>query len=158
VCLGIVSPPSFVVPYVPVLLLLLVGTFVEITVLVMVGQAIGVLPTILLLILASFIGLWLIRREGARTLSAFQQALRERRVPHREMIDGVVIAAAGVLILLPGFVSDVLALALLFPPTRALLTRRVTKAAERRARFAHDAGTFVVDSVVLRGDEIDRRP
>jgi UPF0716 protein FxsA len=142
---------------VPVLLLLLVAMVVEITVLVVVGQAIGLLPTILLLILASVVGLWLLRREGARTLMSFQQALRANRVPHREMIDGVLIAAAGMLVLVPGFVSDVLGLALLFPPTRALLTRRLTRVAERRARSAQHGGAIVVDSVVLGPDEIDRR-
>src|SRR5262245_43465720 len=85
---------------VPVLLLLLVAMVVEISVLVVVGQAIGLLPTILLLIAASVIGMWLLRREGARTFAAFQEALRTRRVPHREMADGILIAAAGALILI----------------------------------------------------------
>jgi UPF0716 protein FxsA len=67
----------------------------------------------------------------------------------------MLIAAAGGLILLPGFVSDVLALALLFPPTRSLITRRVTGLAERRAQAAAHGGAFVVDSVVI--DELDRR-
>jgi UPF0716 protein FxsA len=143
---------------VPVLLLLLVATFVEITVLVLVGQAIGLLSTILLLILASVVGMWLLRREGARTLMSFQQSVRAGRVPHREMIDGMLIAAAGGLILLPGFVSDVLALALLFPPTRSLITRRITAIAERQAHSAQHRGAFVVDSVVIGENEIDRRP
>jgi UPF0716 protein FxsA len=140
---------------VPVLLLLLVGMFVEITVLVLVGQAIGLLLTILLLILASVAGMWLLRREGARTFRSFQEALRERRVPHRELVDGALLTAAGVLIILPGFVSDLLALALLFPPTRALVSRRLVGVAERRARPAPDP--FVVDSTVVGTDEIDRR-
>lgn len=131
---------------------------VEITVLVLVGQAIGLLPTLLLLILASVAGLWLLRREGTRTLTRFQEAVRHRRVPHRELVDGVLIAAAGVLVLVPGFVSDVLALALLFPPTRALVTRRVTRIAERRAESVRHGGAIIVESVVVDPDEIDRRP
>jgi UPF0716 protein FxsA len=137
---------------VPLLLLLLVGTLVEITVLVLVGQAIGLLPTILLLILASVVGVWLLRREGARTLMSLHQALRAGRVPHREMVDGVLIAAAGGLILLPGFVSDLLALTLLFPPTRSVITRRLTGMAERRAHSARPGDAFVVDSVVISED------
>jgi UPF0716 protein FxsA len=143
---------------VPLLLLLLLATTIEITVLVVVGQAIGLLPTILLLIVASVVGIWLLRREGARTLASFQEAMRTRRVPHREMIDGVLIAMAGVLVLIPGFVSDVVALALLFPPTRALISRRMVRVAEQRARSAQHGGTIIVDSVVLGPDEIDRRP
>ncbi|MFL6144809.1 MAG: FxsA family protein [Labedaea sp.] len=142
----------------PVLLLLFVAMLVEITVLVLVGQAIGLLATILLLIAASVLGMWLLRREGARTLLAFQRALRANRVPHREMVDGVLIAAAGVLVLLPGFVSDVLALALLFPPTRRLVSGRLTAVAERRAQSARHGGVIVVDSVVLPPDEMVTRP
>jgi UPF0716 protein FxsA len=140
------------------LLLLLVAMVVEITVLVLVGKAIGLLATILLLIAASVVGMWLLRREGARTLASFQEAVRHRRVPHRELVDGVLLAAAGVLVIVPGFVSDVLALALLFPPTRALVTRRVTRVAERRAEAARHGGAVVVESVVVDPDEIDRRP
>jgi UPF0716 protein FxsA len=138
--------------------LLLVATVVEITVMVLVGQAIGFLPMLLLLILASVVGMWLLRREGARTFTAFQQALHSGRVPQKEMLDGMLIGAAGVLVLVPGFVSDVLALALLFPPTRAIATRRLTTIAERRAQSARHGGAFVVDSVVLSENEIDRRP
>ena len=129
---------------------------VEISVLVVVGQAIGLLPTILLLIAASVVGMWLLRREGARTFAAFQEALRTRRVPHREMADGILIAAAGALILVPGFVSDVIALFLLFPPTRALVTRRITRRAEQHPAFGGNG--FVVDGVIIDQDDIDRRP
>lgn len=141
----------------PIVLLLLVAMVVEITVLVMVGQAIGVLATILLLIAASVVGVWLLRRESSRTLAGFREALLTRRAPHREMVDGVLIAAAGVLVLIPGFVSDVLGLALLFPPTRALVSRRLVRSAERQMRSARAGGAFVVDSVVLDQDGPGRR-
>jgi UPF0716 protein FxsA len=122
---------------------------IEITVLVAVGQAIGVLATILVLILVSLVGVWMLRREGSRALAAFQQAVLTRRAPHREVVDGVLIAAAGVLVLIPGFVSDVLALALLFPPTRAIISRRLTRAA---VADAEPVEVFVVDSVVVDVD------
>lgn len=141
----------------PILLLLLISTIVEITVLIMVGQAIGVLATILLLIGATALGVWLLRREGTRTLTAFREAMVSRRVPQRELADGVLIAMAGVLIMVPGFVSDVLALFLLFPPTRAIVTRGLTRRAEAAARTAHgSAEPFVVDSVI-EADDPDRR-
>ncbi len=122
----------------PILLILLIAAVVEVAVLVAVGDAIGVLPTIGLLLLASLVGAWLLRREGSRTMRAFTEAARTRRPPHRELIDGVLIAAAGVLIVVPGFVSDVLALLVLLPPTRALLRRRILRSARRSAppRFA----------------------
>lgn len=126
---------------------------VEITVLVLVGQAIGILATIGLLILASVVGMWLLRREGTRTLAAFQEALRTRRVPHREMVDGVLIVGAGALILVPGFVSDVLALALLFPPTRSILSRRIARRAEQQVRSTQYGGAFVVESEVVDAED-----
>jgi UPF0716 family protein affecting phage T7 exclusion len=114
---------------VPILLILLIAAVVEVAVLVAVGDAIGVLPTIGLLLLASLVGAWLLRHEGRRALHAFTEAARTRRPPHRELVDGVLIAAGGVLIVLPGFVSDVIALLLLLPPTRALLRRRLLRSA-----------------------------
>lgn len=113
----------------PVLLILLVAAVVEVAVLVAVGDAIGVLPTIGLLLLAAAVGVWLLRREGSRTLRAFTEAARTRRPPHRELIDGVLIAAGAVLIVVPGFVSGVLGLLVLLPPTRALLRRRMLRSA-----------------------------
>jgi UPF0716 protein FxsA len=136
----------------PVLLILFVLAVVEVAVLVAVGDAIGVLPTIGLLILASVVGAWLLRREGTRTLRAFRDAVRTRRPPHRELVDGVLIAAAGVLIVLPGFVSDVLALLLLLPPTRSLVRGRMLRTASRRAPMQHRAGG------VVEGEVDDDRP
>ncbi|GAB3292916.1 FxsA family protein [Parasphingorhabdus pacifica] len=122
----------------PILVLLLVAGVLEISVLVTIGQHLGVLPTIGLLILGGVVGIWLLRREGRRTLQEFSEAARLRRPPTRELADGVLIAAGGVLIILPGVISDVLGLLCLFPPTRALVRKRVERSAERRSREAHD--------------------
>lgn len=127
----------------PVLLLLLVAMVAEITVLVWVGGLVGLLPTILLLIGATLLGGWLLRREGARAMGALQQAVFARRAPDREVVDGMLIAAAGVLVFLPGLISDVVALALLFPPTRAVVRRRVLRKAAQRAGIVE---AMVVDA------------
>lgn len=132
----------------PVLLILLVAAFVELTVLVVVGNAIGVLATLGLLLLASLVGAALLRREGTRTLVAFNEALRTRRPPHREVIDGMLLAAAGVFIVLPGFVSDVLGLLLLLPPTRALVRRRMLRSADRGAPAQFAPGEVIDGEVV----------
>lgn len=118
----------------PVLLILVVAV-VELAVLIAVGKTIGVLATVALLVLGSLVGGALLRREGSRTIAAFNEAIRTRRPPHRELADGVLIAAAGVLIVLPGFVSDVLGLLLLFPPTRVLVRRRMLRSAAKRSPF-----------------------
>lgn len=134
---------------------LLAGIVLDIAVLLAVGKAIGVLPTILLLLLGAVVGVVLIRREGRRTLAAFGDAVLTGRMPHREMADGVLIAAAGVLVIVPGLVSDVLALALLFPPTRAVVREWMVRRAERAAVARERGGTIVVDSVVVDAEEAD---
>jgi UPF0716 protein FxsA len=131
----------------PVLLLLLLGTAIEITVLVLIGSAIGVLPTIGLVVLATIVGVALLRREGTRTLTAFRTKVRAGQQPQGEMLDGVLIAAAGILIVLPGFVSDLLAIALLFPPTRAMIRKRVLRRVEAQAKAQRPGGQiFIVDA------------
>ena len=121
-----------------ILALLLAAGVLEISVLVFIGSKLGLLPTIGLLLLAAVTGSWLLRREGRRTLREFSDAARERRPPTRELADGVFIVAGGVLILLPGLISDVAGLLCLFPPTRKLLRRRLQSAAERRSQQLQD--------------------
>lgn len=118
----------------PILILLLVGAVVEISVLVLVGQLIGVLPTIGLLVGGALLGSWLLRREGRRTLSEFGEAARLRRPPDREISDGVLVAAGGVLILVPGLVSDLVGLVVLLPPVRGVLRERLRRSAERQSQ------------------------
>lgn len=151
----------------PILLILLVAAIIELAVLIAVGNAIGVLATIGLLILASLVGAALLRHEGSRTLVAFREALRTRRPPHRELIDGMLIAAAGVFIVLPGFVSDALGLLLLLPPTRALIRRRMLRSAVRHTGINypgtshpganHTAARFAPGAVV-EGEVVDGPP
>lgn len=131
----------------PVLLLLLLAMIAEITVLVWVGGLVGLLPTILLLVGATLLGGWLLRREGSRAMIALQQAVFARRVPDREVVDGMLVAAAGVLVFLPGLLSDVVALGLLFPPTRAIVRRRVLRSVAARAG--------IVESVVVPSERVE---
>ena len=140
----------------------LVGLAVEVTVLVAAFGAWGLLPTLGLLVLGGVVGSVLIRREGARTVSAFSEAVRTRRAPHQEIADGVLIAAAGLLILVPGFVSDVVGLLLLFPPARRVLSRRMARRAEERERAMVLNVRFgqhpMAGGVVVDGDVVEVRP
>lgn len=122
----------------PIFVVLLIAAVVEISVLVLVAQAIGVLPTLGLLVGGAILGTWLVRREGRRTLAEFREAAFTRRPAERELSDGVLIAGGGLLILLPGLVSDVAGLVFLFPPTRSVLRRRMMRSAERRAKTMRD--------------------
>jgi UPF0716 protein FxsA len=102
------------------LFLLVVVPIVEISVIVAVGQQIGAVPTVLLLLASAVVGTWLLRREGAKAWRAFRVALDERRPPAAEVVDGVLVLAGGLLMMLPGFVTDVLGLLLVLPPTRRI--------------------------------------
>jgi len=102
----------------------------ELYVLIQIGQEIGILATIGLLILDSVLGAMLMRSQGRAAWMRFNRAFAEGRVPGREVIDGALVIFGGALLLTPGFLSDFLGLILLLPPTRALVRRVLV------ARFA----------------------
>ena len=104
----------------------------ELAVIIQVGQLIGVLPTVLLLLLSAVIGSWLLRREGRRAWRAFRQALNDGRVPTREVADGAMVIMGAALMVTPGFITDALGVLCLLPPTRAALRRTVTTVVARR--------------------------
>src|SRR4051812_44056366 len=102
-------------------LLFVVVPIVELFVIIQVGEAIGVLPTIALLVLDSILGSVLMRSQGRVAWRRFNAALTEGRIPHREVLDGALVIFGGALLLTPGFISDILGIILLLPPTRALV-------------------------------------
>lgn len=122
-----------------VLLGLVILPMIEIVVLIMVGRAIGLWWTLALIVALAVVGTWLARRESGRTYRALQKALDSGRMPADEMTDAILLMVGGVLLLLPGFVTDVFALLLVLPFTRplarrllqALVASRVLVAAER---------------------------
>ncbi len=105
---------------------------VEIWAILQVGQLVGPWWTIALLVLDSVVGAWLIKREGGRAWRALREALQRGRMPAREIADGALILIAGTLMLSPGFVLDLVGLALLLPVTRPLARRVLTTFVERR--------------------------
>jgi UPF0716 protein FxsA len=114
----------------PFVLLYLV---VEILALVALGSVIGVGWTLLVLLAGAVVGAWLARREGIRAAQALADAVASRRVAHAELTDGLLVAAAGLLFIVPGLVTDLAGLLLVLPPTRAIVRRRLVRAAEERA-------------------------
>jgi len=108
----------------------------EIYVIIQVGQAIGALWTVLLLIVDSLIGARVASWQGRRAWAAFQAALAAGRIPHREVLDGVLIIVGGTLLLTPGFITDIFGLLLLLPPSRAFFRRLLTRLMLRPSRFA----------------------
>src|SRR4051812_47868201 len=114
----------------PFVLLYLV---VEIIALVALGSTIGLAWTLLVLLAGSVVGLWLARREGVRAAQALADAIGNRRFAHAELTDGLLVAAAGVLLFVPGLVTDLAGLLLLVPPVRGVVRRRLVRAAEERS-------------------------
>ena len=104
-------------------LLFIVVPLAELYVIIQVGQAIGVLPTIAILLVDSLVGSWLLRQQGRAAWRRFNVALQAGRAPANETVDGALILFGGALLLTPGFLTDLLGLALLLPPSRALVRR-----------------------------------
>jgi UPF0716 protein FxsA len=100
--------------------LFIVVPIAELYVIIQVGELIGVLPTLLLLLLDAVAGSLLLRHQGRGAWRRFNAAIAERRFPGREVADGLLIVVGGTLLLAPGFISDVVGILLLVPPTRAL--------------------------------------
>ncbi|MDG6345968.1 FxsA family protein [Glaesserella parasuis] len=121
------------------LLLFLAGLFlyiyIEISLLVSVGSAIGVLPLILLMITISAVGLWLVKLRGIMTIVQIRQEIAQGKIPAQAVMSSIFFAIAGVLLIIPGFLSDILALLLLLPITRQLLQAIFMKLFASRVKF-----------------------
>jgi UPF0716 protein FxsA len=106
-----------------VILLLVLWPVVEIAVFLQVVSWIGVLNTLALMLAISLCGAWLVKRQGIGTLARMRAELDDGRIPTGPMTDGGLLAAAGFLLLVPGFVTDFFGLALLLPPVRGGVRR-----------------------------------
>jgi UPF0716 protein FxsA len=93
----------------------------ELYVIIKVGEAIGLVPTLVLLLADAILGSMLLRHQGRAAWIRFNRALAEGRLPHKEVFDGVLVIMGGALLITPGFLTDILGLILLIPPTRALV-------------------------------------
>lgn len=145
-------------------LLILVVPIVELILIVEVATRIGVFETLFLLIAISVAGGWLLKREGTAAWNRLRSALERGDLPTKEVIDGVMIVFGGALLLTPGFLTDVIGLALLLPPTRALLRRSSRRLASlivlRRfggAGATVSAGRRIYDARVTRDRRVDTR-
>ena len=135
-------------------LLFLLVPVAELYVIYKVGDAIGIGWTFLLLAADSVIGSLLLRSQGRAVWRKFNAILAEGRVPHREVVDGVLVIFGGAFLITPGFITDVVGLALLLPPTRAIfrrfLIRRLGGPSIRRT------GRFDVEGTATEYDDSPR--
>jgi UPF0716 protein FxsA len=117
-------------------LLFLALLVAELYVVVLVATSIGVLNTIALMILISFVGAAVVKRAGLGVLRRAQQTIDAGHTPHKELIDGLLLLVSGILLVVPGFITDAVGLLLLLPPVRALVRGRMVRAFKRRTSFA----------------------
>ena len=117
--------------FIVLLLALLCVPLLELYVIIQVADGVGTGQTILLLIVVSVVGAWMVRRSGLGVLNQIRARLSRGELPAGELVDGMLILVAGALMLTPGFLTDAVGLLLLFPPTRlvvrSLLMRHFTK-------------------------------
>jgi UPF0716 protein FxsA len=98
-----------------------------------VGPAIGAPLTIALLAADSLAGAWLMKSQGRAVWRRFNETMAAGRIPHREIVDGVLIIFGGAFLITPGFITDILGFLLLIPPTRSLFRRSLQRRIERRS-------------------------
>lgn len=130
-------------------LLFLVVPVVEIYLIIQVGQEIGALNTVGLLLLISVVGAWLVKREGLGVWRRLNAQLAAGEVPGNEIVDGFLILLAGALLLTPGFVTDAVGLLALFPPTRATVRGTL------RRRFTSKVQIYRASASPSRPPDID---
>jgi UPF0716 protein FxsA len=123
-----------------ILITFIVVPIAEIAVILAVGDAIGPILTIVLLAADSLLGAALMKSQGRAVWRRFNETLAEGRAPTREVLDGALVIFGGAFLITPGFITDVVGLFLLLPPTRALARRWLAKrlvdpGAIRVARF-----------------------
>ena len=128
----------------PLLLVLLfiVVPLVELYVIIQIAGAIGVVPTLFLLLLDAVLGAALLRSQGRAAWVRFNRALAEGRVPGKEVLDGVLIIFGAALLLTPGFLTDIVGLILLIPPTRAGVRAIVRRLAVGRLALGGQAASW----------------
>lgn len=126
--------------FIPLALLAL--PLIEIALFIVVGRAIGVLPTLGLVIAAVILGGFVLRQQGLGVLNRMRTNMQTGTLPGQTLFDGMLLAVAAVLLIVPGFLGDFVAILLLLPPVRAWLYRTMTRnmrVVETTTSYRHSA-------------------
>jgi UPF0716 protein FxsA len=141
-------------PLAALIALFIIVPLAELYLILKVGDAIGAVWTILLLAADSVLGSVLLRTQGRAVWARFNTTLAEGKMPHREVMDGVLVIFGGAFLITPGFLTDIVGLTLLIPPTRAVVRRLVVRRLGRRVAVGstRPRGRFDVEGT---GSEYD---
>ncbi|HJM63385.1 MAG: hypothetical protein CMN05_09265 [Roseibacillus sp.] len=136
------------------LILFILVPIVELVLFVRIGVRIGLPATLAVILLTAVIGAALTRSQGARTLANYRQAIGRGQLPHREVLDGLLILLAGAVLLTPGFLTDTVGFLLLFPPVRHTIRGRLGRYLKGRIRII-DPPTGTRDSTEQHPEDTD---
>ncbi|MEM1442760.1 MAG: FxsA family protein [Verrucomicrobiota bacterium] len=103
------------------LLLFISIPLLELCIFLMLGSKIGIPTTLAIIVLTAVLGAWLTKSEGLKTLTKYQNAVNQGRLPHEEVMDGLMILVAGAVLLTPGFLTDAIGFSLLIPTVRSFV-------------------------------------
>ena len=120
------------------LILIISIPIIEIYLFIKIGSQIGALPTISLIFMTAFIGVLYARYEGFNTLKSGMSQLIKNELPIYEIVSGAALAFAALLLILPGFATDVLGLLIIFPPTRKFFLKNVSKNYSKKVKEKQD--------------------
>src|SRR4051812_1482046 len=141
--------------FLALVLLFIVLPIAELWVLVASAQQFGIPETLLVLVAVSVVGAWLCKRAGLGVLRRMQRTLDNGELPTTELTDGFLVLLAGALMLTPGFITDVFAILLLLPPSRAVARRILVRRVRRRIQGYGAGQTAAFFARRTRGDVID---
>lgn len=136
-------------------LILIGGIAAEIWVFIKAGEALGALTVVLAVIAAMFAGAAIIRRQGIRTLNGLRGALNGGSLREVNAAEGALVYVAGLLLILPGFLSDIAAIALLLPPVRHLIVNRLRSHVVVSETHVWTDGRRRSPTPVIEGEAID---
>jgi UPF0716 protein FxsA len=145
-------------PLAALIALFIIVPLAELYLILKVGDAIGAVWTILLLAADSVLGSVLLRTQGRAVWARFNTTLAEGKMPHREVMDGVLVIFGGAFLITPGFLTDIVGLTLLIPPTRAVVRRLVVRRLGRRVAVGstRPSGRFDVEGTASEYDDSAR--
>ena len=138
------------------LILFIIVPIIELTLFIKLDKHVGLIPTLVIILVTAIIGAALTKSQGARALANFQNALAMGKMPHKEMVDGLLILIAGSLLLTPGFLTDTIGFLLLLPPVRVVIRGVVSDKLAKKVHVSVGGNPLDPDFEPLPDDEAAR--
>jgi len=126
-------------------LLFIIIPLIELYFIIVVGEAIGAFWTVILVILTAIVGVNLLRIQGMNTLAKAQRSMAQGQIPAMEMMEGIALAVAGVLLITPGFITDSIGFLCLIPASRRAIIRYLMTKTTVHTKFNVGTGGFQPD-------------